>query len=686
MNSILRIFALTLAASLFALVAESAEQLYTCGMHPQIIKQAPGNCPICGMKLTPIRANTVTGPTATGERKVKYYKSSMNPGEVSEKPGKDSMGMDLIPVYEGGDSSAQIIQIDAVTVQRMNLKTGLVTHGPVLREFRTVGSVAYNESGLRDITLKYEGWIEKLFVNTTWTAVKAGDPLFEIYSPDLYNAELNYLAALHNEGETGGPLTRASLARLQLFDLPADYLAELARAGVAVRTYVYRAPAAGMVIEKMVVAGQMMKPGERLYRLADLSSVWVLAQIYEQDLSFVRAGQDATVRVTYGPERLMEGRVETLLPQVEEQTRTATARIVLPNPDASLRPGMFVDVRFVAKLADDAVLVPDLAVLRSGEHNTVFIARDNGTFEPRVVKLGVRSQGNFYEVISGLTAGERVVISGQFMLDSESQLRDAIQKMLSVSAGAMPDGSAAPQPAPQGEDGGLKPRRAESAAVGGDELSMLPADARVALKNLALATIDGGEALAADDFARYQSKLPAMRQALTGFLGSYEHATHGPLGKFKDALPVRDDLKAARRDFAYFSTAVADLVRENHLHHAAGLRIFQCPMAPGIGIGRWLQRSGELKNPFYGSAMLECGEEIDAPSVPPSAATSASAPRGMTSLPPGHPPIDGMSVAAYLRAMPDPKTTVAKAGGTCGSCGMTEAAMAAGEPGAPGTP
>lgn len=685
MNSILRLFILTLAAGLFALVAESAEQLYTCGMHPQIIKKEPGNCPICGMKLTPIRANTVTGPAATGVRKIKYYKSSMNPGEVSEKPGKDSMGMDLIPVYESGDISAQIIQIDAVTVQRMNLKTGLVTHGPVLREIRTVGSVAYNESGLRDITLKYEGWIEKLFVNTTWTAVKAGDPLFEIYSPDLYNAELNYLAALRNEGEANGPLARASLARLQLFDLPAGYLAELARTGVAVRTYVYRSPADGMVIEKMAVAGQMMKPGERIYRLADLSSVWVLAQIYEQDLSFVRAGQGATVRVTYGPERMIDGRVEQLLPQVEEQTRTATARIVLPNPDASLRPGMFVDVRFVAKLAEDAVLVPDLAVLRSGEHNTVFIARDNGAFEPREVKLGVRSQGNFYEVLSGLTAGERVVVSGQFMLDSESQLRDAIQKMLRVSSSVTPDGSAEPLPAPKGEDDGLKLRPAENAPIGGDALSKLPENATAALKNLALATVDGSEALAADDFALFQSKLPAMRLALTEFLDSYEHATHGPLGKFKDALPDRDDLKAARRDFAYFSTAVADLVRENHLHQAAGLHIFQCPMAPGIGTGRWLQRSGVLKNPFYGSAMLECGEEIDAPSSPPSAATSESAPSGMTSLPPGHPPIDGMSVAAYLRAMPDPKASVAKAGGTCGSCGMTEAAMAAGEPCAPGT-
>ena len=589
---------LALIGGFLLTTAIAAEQLYTCGMHPQIIKKEPGNCPICSMKLTPIRANSGSGPAATGERKIKLYRSSMNPGEVSEKPGKDSMGMDLIPVFEDGDSSSSAIHIDAVTVQRMNLRTGLVTQGPVLRELRTVGFVAYNESGLRDITLKYEGWIEKLFVDTTWTEVKAGDPLFEIYSPDLYNAALNYASALRSEGPEGGPLSRASLARLQLYDLPADYVAELARAGEAPRTYVFRAPADGMVIDKMAVAGQMMKPGERIYRLADLSSVWVLAQIYEQDLPFVRAGQEAAVRVTYGPERLIEGRVETLLPQVEEQTRAATARIVLPNPDASLRPGMFVDVRFVARLADDAVLVPDLAVLRSGEHNTVFIARDDGTFEPREVRLGVRSQGNFYKVLSGLASGERVVVSGQFMLDSESQLRDAIQKMIKVSeAGAQ---LTAPVTGPTGPG-----------TVGMEDASALPESARVALEKLVGATMDGAEALAADDLARYRKNLPAMRLALAAFLASDEHAAHGPLGKFEGELPDRADLKAAQRDFAYFSTAVADLVRENHLHHAAGLHVFQCPMAPGIGTGRWLQRSGEIKNPFYGSAMLECGEEIN---------------------------------------------------------------------------
>lgn len=592
--------------------SHAAEQLYTCGMHPQIIKKAPGNCPICGMKLVPIRANTSSraarATAGSGERQVKYWKSSMIPGEISPKSGKDSMGMDLVPVYDEAGPAADTIQIDPVTIQRMNLKTGLVTRGPVLREFRTVGTIAYDEAGLHDVTLKYEGWIEKLLVDTTWATVKAGDPLFELYSPDLYNAELNYLVALRSENASGGPLTRAALARLQLFDVPAEFIAGLQNSREAPRTLVFRAPADGVVIEKMAVAGQMMKPGEPIYRLADLSHVWVLAQIYEQDLPFVRAGQDATVRVAYGPERTIDGRVELLLPQVEDQTRTATARIVLPNPDGSLRPGMFVDVRFAAQIADDAVLVPDLAVLRSGEHNTVFIANPDGSFAPREVRLGVRSQGNLYQVLSGLAAGERVVTSGQFLLDSESQLRDAIQKMLKSSEADA--GTAAPPPAAAGENGRPKQRPTESTAIGMDEMSMLPLDARKLLKNVALATIVAGEALAADDFAGYQQQLPAIRQALAAFFAGYPPGEDGPLGKFKGALPDRPDLKAARRDFAYFSTAVADLVRDNHLQRPADCRVFQCPMAPGIGTGRWLQRSATVKNPFYGSAMLECGEEL----------------------------------------------------------------------------
>lgn len=647
------------------------KQLYTCGMHPQIIKDKPGNCPICGMKLTPIRANTAKtgGATAGGERKVKYYKSTMIPGEVKPAPGKDSMGMDMVPVYEDQDMSAENnIQIDAATMQRMNLKTAFVERGPVKRAFRTVGTIAYNEEGLRDITTKYEGWIEKLFVNTTWTTVKAGEPLFEIYSPDLYNAELNYLVALRTEGVAGGPLTRAALARLQLFDLPEDFIAEVARTDEARRTYTFRAPADGVVIEKMAVAGQMMKAGEQIYRLADLSTVWVLAQIYEKDLPFVREGQAAEVRTSYGQQRSFSGQVQLLLPQVEEQTRATTARIVLPNPDLYLRPGMFTDVRFTTQLAESAVLVPDMAVLRSGERNTVFIAKDGGSFEPRAVQLGARSEGNFYEVLSGLSEGDRVVTSGQFMLDSESQLREAIQKMLrNVST---PNTTPArPAPAAADHQHGAAPT-ANPEPIASLPLSTTGADGAVGLlQPLAFASADAAAALAADDLAAYQRQLPGLRSALAAYFAGYAHAAHGPLGKYPSGLPDANDLAEARRAFERFSTAVADLARENQLNNSASLRIFECPMAPETGRARWLQRTAGTKNPFFGLGMSGCGDEIAAP-------VDAGKPSAFA-LPPGHPPLDAATFTAFGALRREP---AAPAEGACGSCGMSKAEMAAGEP------
>ena len=584
---------------LLATAAHAAEQLYTCGMHPQIIKQEPGNCPICGMKLTPIRANgpKPDGASASGERTVKYYKSTMIPGEVKPGPGKDSMGMDMVPVYEGADASAENkIQIDSATTQRMNLKTALVERGPVRRAIRAVGTVAYDEQGLRDITLKYEGWIEKLHINATWTTVKAGDPLFEIYSPDLYNAQLNYVVALRTQADKDSPMLRAALARLELFDVPADLIEELKRSGKVSRTLVFRAPADGVVIEKMAIEGQMMKPGERIYRLANFSTVWVQAQIYEKDLPFIRQGQPVSIRTSYGAERNFDGTVQLILPQVEERTRTATARIVLPNPDGFLRPGMFVDVNFTSQIAEDAVLVPDVAVLRSGERNTVFVALDGGFFEPREVKIGARSEGGFYQVLSGVSAGERVVTSGQFMLDSESQLRESIQKMLRNAEGGT--ANAAPT--------ATAPLPATAPVASGNSAAPL-------LKPIALASADAAAALAADDLPGYKRQLPALRDALATYFSGDEHAAHGPLGKFKGGLAEPADLEAARGAFEPFSTVIADLARENHLQHTEKLHIFECPMAPVMGKARWLQREAGTKNPFFGSEMLGCGDEIAGP-------------------------------------------------------------------------
>jgi multidrug efflux pump subunit AcrA (membrane-fusion protein) len=414
--------------------AENAKTLYTCGMHPQVVQDHPGNCPICGMKLTPIRGKSAT---AAGERKIKFYKSTMNPGETSPAPAKDSMGMDMVPVYEE-PASPSAIAVDAATRQNMNLRTATVEAGPLRKTIRTVGTIDYNETTLTDVTTKFKGWIEKLHVDATGQLVHRGEPMFEIYSPELYSAEVEFLLAL-NAGSTNDPgavaLRETAANKLKFFDVPEAQIAELEKARTARKTLPVAAPMSGFVIEKNVVQGQMVDAGMRLYRLADLGIVWVIAQIYEPDLPFVKLGQEAIVKVASLPDREFRGRVTFIYPNVDEKTRTARVRLEFENPGYFLKPGMFVSAQIQAELEPSAVLVPESAVLRSGAKNTVFIAREGGEFEARDVVVGVESEYGFIQVISGLSAGERVVTSGQFLLDSESQLREAIEKMRSSKAG-----------------------------------------------------------------------------------------------------------------------------------------------------------------------------------------------------------------------------------------------------------
>jgi multidrug efflux pump subunit AcrA (membrane-fusion protein) len=414
--------------------------LYTCGMHPQVVQDKPGNCPICGMRLTPIRKQGASGSAqqsqskTPGQRKVKYYKSTMTPGEISPTPRKDSMGMDMVPVYEDEAAAAesQTIAIDPVTTQNMGIRTALVTRGPLRRIIRTVGVIDYNESALADVTTKFKGWVEKLYVDATGQQVHRGEPLFEIYSPELYSGQREYLLALEGGTNTPGAasLRTSALTKLKFFDISDEQIADLERTREPRKTLRIVAPQDGFVIDKMVVEGQMVDPGMKIYRLADLGLVWVQAQIYEQDLAYLKLGQEATVTLSYLPDREFRGRVTYIYPNVDEKTRTARVRMEFHNPGYFLKPGMFTTVQVSSELEASVLLVPDMAILRSGEKNTLFVARDGGKFEPRTLVLGPQAENDMYQAISGVREGERIVTSGQFMLDSESQLREAIQKML----------------------------------------------------------------------------------------------------------------------------------------------------------------------------------------------------------------------------------------------------------------
>ncbi len=431
----------------------SAEkQLYTCGMHPQIVQDKPGDCPICGMKLQPVRKQSSSAQPAAsdGERKVKYYKSTMLLGEISQTPRKDSMGMDMVPVYEGEAEETATISIDPTTVQTMGVRLGEVTTGPLRRSVRTVGVVDFDETALTDITTKFKGWIEKLFVDATGREVKKGEPLFETYSPEVYNAELEY-ASLTRSGNV--PLAKTTLERLELLDVPSSHLEKLTQSGKASRVVTMLSPANGVVIEKNAVAGMMFEPGMNLYRLADLSIVWIKAQIYEQDMPFVQLGQEARARIASLPGQVFVGRVTYVYPTLDPKTRTAQVRMEFHNPGLRLKPGMFATVELESELTPTAILVPESAVLRSGDTTTVFVAIDGGKFDPRMISLGQRDSSGKYQVLHGLANGERVVTSAQFMLDSESQLREAIQKMLNPNAQPKPSAAEehagmTPDPAP----------------------------------------------------------------------------------------------------------------------------------------------------------------------------------------------------------------------------------------------
>ena len=389
-----------------------------------------------------IGTNSAPAQAETGGRKVLYYKSTMMLGEISQTSRKDSMGMDMVPVYEGEEDSAAIT-IDPVTMQNMGIRTAPVTQGPVHRTIRTVGRIEFDETAVSEVTTRVPGWIEKLYVDSTGKLVHKGEPLFEFYSPDLYLTQREYLLALVQGDAAAAPV----LNKLYHLGLSVGQIENLRKTRQVPHTLQIVSPRDGVVVEKNALQGTMTEPGKTLYRIGDIGKVWVLADIYEQDLPFLQVGQEAVVKLSYMPDRAFRGKVTYIYPTVEEKTRTARARMEFPNPGFFLKPGMFATVEIPALLVSEAVLVPDMAVLRSGEKNTVFVALEGGKFEPREITLGARSGEGNYQVLSGLKPGETVVTSAQFLLDSESQLREAIQKMLRPQAASGEHAAQTPQAA-----------------------------------------------------------------------------------------------------------------------------------------------------------------------------------------------------------------------------------------------
>ncbi|MBL8727188.1 MAG: efflux RND transporter periplasmic adaptor subunit [Planctomycetes bacterium] len=540
--------------------AHAAGTFFTCGMHPWVLLPEPGLCPICHMDLTPLDPAKFTGEIA----------------------------------------------IDPVLAQNIGVRTALVESGPLVGTVRTVGKIDYDETRLFDVNLKVAGWIETLYVDFLGAHVEAGQPLFELHSPELFSAQQEYLLALRHGALPGVPQVprvaadatsalQAARARLTFFGIDEQQIAELDRTEQPRRTVTLRSPAAGTVIRKMAVDGMRVEPGMQVFRIADLGRVWVTVTAYEYQLPFVELGQEATMTLPYVPGQQFEGRVTYVYPWTDEKTRQVNVRLEFDNANGLLKPGMFVNVLLRRTLAAERTLVSRSAVIDTGERQVAFVSLGNGRFEPRDLRLGIENDQGMVEVVDGLKPGESVVTSAQFLLDSESKIREGLLRML------------------RGNVVGN-----EAAAVAGPELDQLPAGLATHLA----ATLDGylavGNRLAsdsADGTAEPARRIAAAVDAMLAIpVPGHEHFWH----RHDEAAVVRgkalaiatsSDLATVRLAFYDLSIALAKLLRATGVPppHDAPVEELHCPMfLEHQGGAVWLQRAGAVRNPYFGSQMLGC--------------------------------------------------------------------------------
>ncbi len=428
--------------------AKASTQLWTCGMHPEVIQEEPGTCPICHMDLVPLRQKATPAAASSGPHEVLFYRNPMDPTITSPVPAKDEMGMDYVPVYsdEVGDAAARgaTVTIDPAVVQNMNVLTATAERGELAHEIRTVGYLEYDQQKMVSVTTKYPGWIEKVFVNYVGEPVRKGQSLFEIHSPELVQTEQDLLSATEFAQRMGGStedarqraraLVDAARQRLAYWDVTEEQIRRLEETGKVFRTLTVVAPAGGVVMKRMPgLEGMAVRPGMELFHIADMSSLWLSVEAYENQIRWLQVGSVAEVSLSYFPGEAFTGRVRFIEPQVNEATRTVPLKLQVPNRDGRLRAGMYATVRFRPVVAQDTVLVPAPAVLRTGQRNLVVVAGAGGRFTPREVCLGAEGDGRV-EVLSGVEAGEQVVTSAQFLIDSESNLREAVQKLIAVRA------------------------------------------------------------------------------------------------------------------------------------------------------------------------------------------------------------------------------------------------------------
>ncbi|MBK80986.1 MAG: efflux transporter periplasmic adaptor subunit [Gammaproteobacteria bacterium] len=373
---------------------------------------------------------------AGAEREILYWVAPMDPNYRSDEPGKSPMGMDLVPVYAdergGRDDPSPGLRIDPVIVNNIGVKTAPVRRGDLHRHVETVGYVVPDADLVSHVHVRAEGWIERLYADTEGDPVTAGDSLFDIYSPALASAQDEYLQALR---AGSAALIDAATRRLAALGMAPEQIEAVRRAGSARELFAVRAPRDGYLMELNVREGMYVQPGTTIMSLADLSEIWVDVDVFEQQIDWVRAGQTATMRLPFAPERLWQGRVDYVYPTIRPETRSARIRLTFDNPDLALKPNMYADVAIEAEPRSNVLYVPSQAVIRTGGQPRVILALPDGRFRPAQVETGVESEGAV-EIRRGLAEDERIVVSGQFLIDSEASLEASLLRMLDEPSGA----------------------------------------------------------------------------------------------------------------------------------------------------------------------------------------------------------------------------------------------------------
>ena len=405
-----------------------------------------------GMDFVAVYADDASqAQTDKPKGKILFYRNPMGLPDTSPVPKKDPMGMDYVAVNEDEEpaSATPLVKLSLDKVQKLGVKTEAVALRDLKNTIRTVATVQANERLLHTVTSKFDGWIVQLSVNTTGQAVKKGEVLMYVYSPDLITAQEEYLIARRGVQALEGAsaevrasmrrLRESALERLRNWDVSEIELRRLTLDGVTTHYGTLRSPANGVVLEKPAIQGKRFMAGDVLYQIADLSRVWLLAEVFEQDLGQVRIGQSANIRVDAYPEKVFSGKVTFIYPTVTAESRTAKVRIELANPQALLKPSMYARAEFISTRGKgQALTVPDSAVLDTGTRQVVLVQRGEGRFEPRPVKLGMRGDG-YIEVLEGVKAGENVVVSANFLIDAESNLKAAFSGFGQSADGAKPE-------------------------------------------------------------------------------------------------------------------------------------------------------------------------------------------------------------------------------------------------------